>query len=39
MPSERWNASAFVKYYRQYNEGPVSQSADGVGNYVNLENG
>ncbi len=37
MPSERWNASAFVKYYRQYNEGPVSQSADGVGNYVNLE--
>lgn len=37
MPSEKWNASAFVKYYRQYNEGPVSQSADGVGNYLNLE--
>lgn len=37
IPSEKWNASAFVKYYRQYNEGPVSQSADGVGNYLNLE--
>lgn len=36
-PSERWNASAFVKYYAQYNRGPVSQSADGVGDYVNLE--
>ena len=36
IPSEKWNVSAFTKYYRQYNEGPVSQSADGVGNYVNL---
>ena len=37
VPSERWNASAFVKYYLQYNEGPVSQSSDGVGNYVNRD--
>lgn len=36
MPSEKWNASAFVKYYRQFNEGPVSQNTDGVGNYINL---
>ncbi len=35
MPSERWNLSVFGKYYNQYNEGPVSQSSDGVGNYVN----
>lgn len=34
LPSEKWNASAFAKYYRQYNQGPVSESADGVGNYV-----
>lgn len=37
MPSKKWNASAFVKYYRQYNQGPVSESADGVGNYVNMD--
>lgn len=37
MPSERWNVSVFGKYYRQYNRGPVSQSADGVGDYVNRE--
>ena len=37
MPSERWNMSVFGKYYNQYNEGPVSQSADGVGSYVNME--
>ena len=36
IPSERWNASAFVKYYQQYNRGPVSRSADGVGDYVSL---
>lgn len=36
MPSEKWNVSAFAKYYRQYNKGPVSQNADGVGNYINL---
>lgn len=35
MPSERWNLSAFAKYYNQYNQGPISQSDDGVGNYVN----
>lgn len=37
IPSERWNLSLFGKYYRQYNRGPVSQSADGVGDYVNRE--
>lgn len=37
MPSEKWNASAFVKYYSQYNRGPVSESSDGVGNYVNMD--
>lgn len=36
VPSERWNATAFVKYYLQYNRGPVSRSADGVGDYVEL---
>lgn len=36
MPSERWVATAFVKYYMQYNRGPVSRSADGVGDYVSL---
>ncbi len=36
IPSERWNASAFVKYYLQYNRGSVSRSADGVGDYVEL---
>lgn len=34
MPSETWNATAFAKYYNQYNKGPVSTSSDGVGNYV-----
>ena len=33
MPSERWNATVFGKYYNQYNEGPVSQSDDGIGDY------
>lgn len=37
VPSEKWNASAFVKYYQQYNKGPVSLSADGVGNYTELD--
>ena len=36
LPSEKWNVSAFGKYYNQYNRGPVSTSTDGVGNYVNL---
>ncbi len=36
MPVEKWNLSAFAKYYNQYNEGPVSQSADGVGSYENM---
>ena len=36
MPTERWNLSAFGKYYHQYNQGPVSQSEDGVGNYVDM---
>ena len=34
MPSEKWNATVFGKYYHQYNEGPVSQSADGIGDYA-----
>ena len=38
MPSDRWNVSAFAKYYRQYNKGPVSQNTDGIGNYINLSN-
>lgn len=36
MLSDRWNVSAFGKYYRQYNEGPVSQSSDGVGDYIRM---
>lgn len=36
VASERWNATAFVKYYMQYNRGPVSRNADGVGDYVSL---
>lgn len=36
MPSEKWNISAFGKYYRQYNRGPVSQSSDGVGSYIEM---
>lgn len=34
MPSEKWNLSVFGKYYNQYNHGPVSQSTDGVGSYI-----
>ena len=34
MPSEVWNVSVFGKYYNQYNKGPVSQSADGIGDYI-----
>ena len=33
-PSKRWSVTAFGKYYNQYNQGPVSQSSDGIGNYV-----
>lgn len=36
MPSNKWNISVFGKYYNQYNQGPVSTSADGVGNYIEL---
>ena len=36
MPTERWNLSAFGKYYNQYNRGPVSQSSDGIGDYVSM---
>lgn len=35
-PSRKWNITAFGKYYNQYNRGPVSQSNDGVGNYVEM---
>lgn len=35
MPSERWNVTAFGKYYNQFNRGPVSHSTDGVGDYYN----
>lgn len=35
--SEHWNATAFGKYYFQHNEGPVSQSADGIGDYTLME--
>lgn len=38
MPSDKWNVSAFAKYYNQYNEGPVSQNSDGIGNYILLKN-
>ncbi|MDO4461981.1 MAG: TonB-dependent receptor [Bacteroidia bacterium] len=34
VPSELWNATAFVKYYNQTCQGGVSENADGVGNYV-----
>lgn len=37
MPSDKWNISAFAKYYNQYNEGPVSQNSDGIGNYILLK--
>lgn len=36
LPSDKWNVSAFGKYYNQFNQGPVSTSADGVGSYVNM---
>ena len=36
MPTEKWNLSAFGKYYNQYNRGPVSQSSDGIGDYVSM---
>lgn len=34
VPSEKWNATVFAKHYHQFNEGAVSENADGVGNYV-----
>lgn len=34
VPSDRWNATAFIKYYNQHSEGAISGNADGVGNYV-----
>lgn len=36
QPSDRWNITAFGKYYNQYNKGPVSTSVDGVGNYIEM---
>lgn len=36
MPSEKGNLSVFTKVYHQANRGPVSQNADGVGNYVSI---
>ena len=36
-PSRKWNVTVFGKYYNQYNQGPVSQSADGVGDYISME--
>ena len=35
-PSGKWSITAFGKYYNQYNQGPVSQSSDGVGNYIEM---
>lgn len=37
-PSKKWNATAFAKFYSQFNQGPVSQNADGVGNYIQMSN-
>lgn len=37
VSSEKWNASVFGKHYHQFNQGPVSTSSDGVGNYQNME--
>ena len=36
MPAERWNFSAFGKYYNQHSSGLVSQNADGIGNYIDM---
>ena len=36
MPAERWNFSAFGKYYNQHSAGLVSQNADGIGNYIDM---
>lgn len=36
-PSRKWNVTVFGKYYNQYNQGPVSQSSDGVGDYISME--
>ncbi|MDE7069231.1 MAG: carboxypeptidase-like regulatory domain-containing protein [Alistipes sp.] len=33
-PSQRWNISAFGKWYNQFNAGPVSSSASGTESYV-----
>lgn len=35
MPYEKWNITAFGKYYNQFNRGPVSHSTDGIGDYYN----
>lgn len=37
MPSKVWNLSVFGKYYNQYNEGPISQNDDGIGNYIQMK--
>lgn len=38
MPSDKWNFSAFGKYYNQFNAGPVSTSSSGIGDYVRVTN-
>lgn len=36
-PSRQFNGTAFVKYYHQYNKGPVSNSTDGIGSWFELD--
>lgn len=38
MPTERWNLTAFAKWYEQTNKGPVSTSPSGTSDYVLLTN-
>lgn len=35
-PVEQFNATVFGKYYHQYNQGPISQNDDGIGNYLDM---
>lgn len=37
MPTEKWNLSAFGKYYNQYNAGSVSTNSTGIGDYEQAE--
>ena len=34
--STKWNMSLFGKHYLQRSEGPVSQSTDGIGDYISI---